>query len=166
MFEINIIKGTKPTGNPVIHERLAVRAVIRENGKLLMVETNRGDYKFPGGGVEAGETKEEALLREIREETGYVDITPGDCIVVAYEENEDTEEAGTWFQMRSIYYECNINSHKRAPGIQDDYEEKLGFHGVFVTVKEAFAKNRALAKQYTFEEIPWLERETKVLERL
>lgn len=166
MFEINIIKGTKPADNPVVHERLAVRAVIRENGKLLMVETNRGDYKFPGGGVEAGETKEEALLREIREETGYVDIMPGDCIAVTYEENEDTEEAGAWFQMKSVYYECNINSHKRAPGIQDDYEEKLGFHGVFVTAQEALAKNRALAEQYTFEEIPWLEREIKVLERL
>ena len=166
MFEIRIIKGNVPAGNPVIHERLAVRAVIFEEGKILMVETNRGDYKFPGGGVEAGETQTEALLREIREETGYVDITTGECIGTAYEENEDTEETGTWFRMKSVYYLCNINSHRRAPGIQDDYEEKLGFHGVFVTVRKALSQNRILAENYIFEEIPWLVREIKVLEQL
>lgn len=29
--------------------------------------------------------------------------------------------------MKSCYYECWLMSDKRAPGVQDDYEEKLGF---------------------------------------
>lgn len=171
MFELHIIKDELPE-NPVIHSRLAVRGVIREGDKLLMVETNRGDYKFPGGGVEAGESEYEALLREIREETGYVDIAVGPCIGKVFEQNEDTMEPGSYFQMTSVYYICDLRSRKRASGVQDDYEEKLGFHGTFVTVEKAWERNRALLAGYELqekqllEEIPWLEREAKVLAEL
>lgn len=50
--------------------REAVRGIIaRGNALLLLYSTNLRDYKFPGGGVQAGETHRQALLREIREET-------------------------------------------------------------------------------------------------
>ncbi|MBI6015060.1 NUDIX domain-containing protein, partial [Clostridium perfringens] len=39
---------------------------------ILLDISNRGDYKFPGGGVEKGETPEETLRREVQEETGYI----------------------------------------------------------------------------------------------
>lgn len=34
----------------------------------------RGDiiWNFPGGGIEKGETPEQAMIREVKEETGYV----------------------------------------------------------------------------------------------
>ncbi|NLO09481.1 MAG: NUDIX domain-containing protein [Clostridiales bacterium] len=37
-----------------------------------MIHTNRGDYKFPGGGVNQNESRLVALIREIEEESGYV----------------------------------------------------------------------------------------------
>jgi hypothetical protein len=37
------------------NERTAVRAILLYGDKVLMVKTNRGDYKFPGGGVEPGD---------------------------------------------------------------------------------------------------------------
>src|SRR5581483_3449192 len=58
---------------------LAVSAAILRDGKVLVVRRARqpalGVYTLPGGVVEASETLEEALRREVREETG-LDIAP------------------------------------------------------------------------------------------
>ena len=44
----------------------------RESGEIryVLVEQRSGQYSFPKGHVEAGETEEQTALREIREETG------------------------------------------------------------------------------------------------
>ena len=49
-----------------------VAAVIIQNNRVFATQRGYGDFKdgweFPGGKVESGETPEEALIREIREE--------------------------------------------------------------------------------------------------
>ena len=49
-----------------------VAAIIRKEDKIFATQRGYGDFKdwweFPGGKVEAGETPEEALVREIKEE--------------------------------------------------------------------------------------------------
>ncbi|HET9618347.1 MAG TPA: NUDIX hydrolase, partial [Pseudolabrys sp.] len=58
---------------------LAVSAAILRGGKVLIVRRARkpalGVYTLPGGVVEAGETLEDAVRREVREETA-LDIAP------------------------------------------------------------------------------------------
>ncbi len=51
--------------------REAVRGIILKKNKILMIfSTKNGDYKFPGGGIEAEETAIGALKREIKEACG------------------------------------------------------------------------------------------------
>ena len=49
-----------------------VAAVIRQNGRIFATQRGYGSYKgwweFPGGKIEQGETPQNALRREIREE--------------------------------------------------------------------------------------------------
>lgn len=60
-----------------------VAAVIREGNRIFATQRGYGDFKdgweFPGGKVEAGETPQEALEREIREELD-TDIQVGELI--------------------------------------------------------------------------------------
>jgi 8-oxo-dGTP pyrophosphatase MutT (NUDIX family) len=61
-------------------KRHGVIAVVIQNGKLLLIRRSQyviapGKLCFPGGGIEPGETPEQALVREFREELGET-ITP------------------------------------------------------------------------------------------
>jgi len=60
-----------------------VAAVIMKEGRVFATQRGYGEFKdgweFPGGKVEAGESPEEALCREIREEL-EVEVNVGDLI--------------------------------------------------------------------------------------
>lgn len=50
-----------------------VAAIILKDGAIALIERRRGGelyYLFPGGSVEAGESNEDGLVREVREELG------------------------------------------------------------------------------------------------
>ncbi len=79
-------------GMATAQRREAARAIVRSPlGIALLYSRRDGYHKLPGGGIEAGETPQQALLREVREEIGAElgDVQPlgvlvehrrGDCL--------------------------------------------------------------------------------------
>ncbi len=145
-----------------INRRIAARGIIESRGKLLMIKTNRGDYKFPGGGVQRGESQKEALVREVEEETGYKVKRVIGKIGVVKQVNPDNYTENCTFQMYSNYYLCSLSPER---GIQnlEEYEKRLGYKPYWVDIEEALAINERLLAEGNKENSPWVERETRVL---
>jgi 8-oxo-dGTP pyrophosphatase MutT (NUDIX family) len=56
-------------------------AVIRRDDLFLVIQRSQsvtapGRYCFPGGGIEDGEQESQAIIRELHEELGLVDVEP------------------------------------------------------------------------------------------
>ena len=143
--------------------REAVRAIIMKGNRILLVHNNRGDYKFPGGGVEAGETHVQAIQREVAEETGYLHCKIREKFCVVIERNLDLYEEDTVFEMTSHYFFCEI-SGERVQQQLDDYEAEQEFTPVWVDIDEAIEQNEVeLAKS---SENRWIYRENAVLKEI
>ena len=68
LFEIDL---KDYEGCTKVFRRPSARAVILKGDKIALVyATEEKYYKFPGGGIHEDEDKKEALIREVREETG------------------------------------------------------------------------------------------------
>lgn len=157
-------------GSPIVEKRMkvnsreAVRAVILKGDKILLIHSNKGDYKFPGGGVEQNEMHVEALLREIREETGYVNCIVKEKVGIVVERNTDQFEENTYFQMTSHYYLCELITDKKIIQKLDDYEHEQQFTPKWITIDMAIEENRKLMNLPDMNK--WIEREILVLEEL
>lgn len=83
-------------------------AVIRNGGRIFATQRGYGEFKdgweFPGGKIEPGETPQEALAREIREELD-ADITVGQLI-------ETVEYDYPNFHLSMDCFWCGLNSQE------------------------------------------------------
>ena len=149
-----------PNGRTVI--RPSVRGILIRNGRILMVHSLKYDYyKFPGGGMEPGESLTEGLCREVREESGMM-VDPDSIREFGLVQRRSREDEGGVFIQDNFYFLCE--AHKYMGQQLDEYEADEGFTPEWITPEHAIETNRFHAHGAT-EQI-MLEREALVLERL
>jgi len=81
-----------------------VRAIIVRDGKIILIKRTKSDstyWVFPGGGVEAGETKQQALIREVKEELG-LDIAVKDLLISRPSAHPETSNSTEYFFIAEI----------------------------------------------------------------
>ncbi|REJ09843.1 NUDIX domain-containing protein [Halobacillus trueperi] len=145
------------------NKRLAVRGILFQEGKILMVKSNLGDYKLPGGGVDDGEEDKEALIREIQEETGFRNCQVRQFAGEIVESHLDIYDPEATFEMTSRYYFCEWWGEKGGQQL-DPYEEDQDFTPVWISVEKALAQNGKILGQT--KKNTWIERENYVLDQL
>lgn len=94
--------------------RKAVRAIVVRDGQMLLMHRNKFGqqyYTLLGGGIHPGEAPEQALAREIMEESGF-QITSARPVFI--------EESGDPYGTQYIYL-CEVQGDK--PALHTDSEE-------------------------------------------
>lgn len=86
---------------------IVVAAVIIENGRVLLTRRTdaqhlAGMWEFPGGKLEDGESPEEALARECREECG-IEVDVGEVLDVTHHRYPEKD-------VLLLFYRCALQS--------------------------------------------------------
>lgn len=111
--------------------KVAVSAVVRnEHGQVLMIHRTDNDMcSIPGGGMEFGETPAQAVIREVKEETGInvtvtglVGIFSNPDHVIAYDDGEVRQEFSICFTADPVGGDLQTSSESKAVGWMDPEE--------------------------------------------
>ena len=90
-----------------LHPRVGVGGVVVADGRVLLARRAKppllGRWSIPGGTVELGETLEEALVREMAEETG-LEVEPLEILTVF--DRIEREGADVVFHYVIVDYRC------------------------------------------------------------
>lgn len=144
--------------------RHAARAIVFKDNQILLVRTNKGDLKFPGGGVNSNETLNQCLIREVLEETGYlIECNNEPNIFCHYVEQKlDQFCNDAIFESNSYYIFAELLSSAKNRVKLDEYEMELNFKAEWISINDAIFENtKVLLEQENPN--PWVERELIIL---
>ena len=145
--------------------RNSARSIVIKEKQVAMIHSMKYDYyKFPGGGIENGESPEEAMIRETREEAG-LRIIPGTVreYGMVHRIQKSVKDRSECFVQDNYYYLCEAEDKPVSQKL-DEYEAQEGYRLEYVKPAAAIKKNReAMGSPY---HPMMLEREVRVLEFL
>jgi 8-oxo-dGTP pyrophosphatase MutT (NUDIX family) len=136
----------KQTNNDRLLIRHAARGIVLRGEMILLLFTQKyHDYSLPGGGIDEGEDKIPALIRELEEETGAQgvrNIIPFACY----------EEYRPWYKdnadiihMISHCYLCDIDE-KLGETSLEQHEINNGMTPHWINIYDAIAHNEDIIK--------------------
>ena len=150
-----------PSGK--VYERPTARAIIVKDGRVLLNHVAAyGFYEVPGGGIEAGEAPEAAVIREVAEETGREVIPESmEPFGMVTRRQRDSHDPGGIFEQRSYYYFCEVTG-ATVPRRPDAHEIEDGASPVWVeSLSMPVRINRRALQRH---KIPHIEREMRVMD--
>lgn len=162
LFEMDA-KNYDPNGVAFI--RHSARCIHIQNGLVAMVHSMKYNYyKFPGGGIEKDESREQAMMRETLEEAGLT-VIPESVKAYGYVHRiqRDDHDDADFFVQDNYYYLCDVEERIQAQKL-DAYESDEKFTFEYVDPDRAIFVNRN-ADHGEIDQI-MLEREAKGLELL
>lgn len=165
LFTIDL-KDYNPNGKKFY--RPSVRGIIfgSANNIAMIYSKKYHYYKFPGGGMEEGETQLETLAREIKEETGMT-LIPGSAKefgeVVRTQKYSAEEDDDTIFIQQNFYYTCEVEEEIGEQNL-DEGEKEAEFILTFVPIDKAIEVNTSFKTDKGPVKEQMVEREKRVLE--
>ena len=146
-----------------VFERPSSRGIISVDGKLALVySTTRGYYKFPGGGIEKGESPVDALVREVREESG-LQVIRESVREYGLVRKKQRGNGDFIFLQENYYFTCDVLG-SAVPQELDIHETEAGFTTRFVGIDEAIAANEAFISEHP--DVLMIRRELGILRML
>ncbi|RYG46493.1 NUDIX domain-containing protein [bacterium] len=99
----------RPQMTPPPRIRLAAYAIVRREGRMLLCRLaqgipSAGSWTLPGGGLEFGEHPEQAVVREVKEETG-LDVRTRRLLTV---QSDMIPLRGVPYQAIRFYYDVEV----------------------------------------------------------
>jgi len=97
--------------------KVSAKGIFLSDGKVLIMSDN-GKWDLPGGGIEGDERVQDALRRELLEETGLTDFSIGEVVHV-----------DEWFiekldlHVVAIFYRCEISGQPQPKQLSDEHTE-------------------------------------------
>lgn len=113
--------------------RPAVYGIIIKDKKILLSKQWDG-YDFPGGGIELGEDTQDALVREVKEETG-MDVKP---LKIQYCSNSffKLPFKGNFVHSIHMYYQCEVTGGELSMEFFDENEVRYADHPEWVDLDQ------------------------------
>ena len=143
--------------------RPSVRGIIIKDNKIAMMHSLKYDYyKFPGGGIDAGETHLQTLIREVKEESGLT-VIPESVQPYGMVHRIQKSDAGEKFVQDNYYYLCDAEDTIEIQTL-DAYEAEEQFTLEFVRAEEAIKINESHERGSMHQTMT--ERENRVLKLL